>query len=471
MQIFVLTAPLCKRESDAITSLSASLLLIVMVNPYAAADTGLQLSFAATLGMVLFSSKLYEAMSGLSKLKNLLGMKAIGPVLRFILACTATTFGALAFSLPLTALYFGNISLIAPITNLLVLWAVSIAFCGGLAACLLGVICPPLGTAAAFLVAFPARYISAAVSLLSKLQFSALYTSNRAVVLWLVFLYANLLLFFVFRGRLRKLLLPISLSAAGLALVLTLSTLYGDSGRFTATVLDVGQGQSILATSGAATAVIDCGSGTRGDAGDITADYLSGLGRNRIDLLVLTHFHEDHADGVPELMNRIAIGAIAVPDLAEEDSPLSEQIISLARQRDIDIIYVKQNLTLTIGTSTLRLIAPLGSVTENERGLTILCSASDFDMLVTGDMDEKIEKRLVLENKFPSIELYIAGHHGSRYSSSETLLNSIHPQTAVISVGYNTYGQPSQEVLDRLKSDGVTVYRTDQSGTITVKSW
>jgi competence protein ComEC len=106
---------------------------------------------------------------------------------------------------------------------------------------------------------------------------------------------------------------------------------------------------------------------------------------------------------------------------------------------------------------------------DNESCLSLLCQAGELDILVTGDMDQYAETALLSAQDIPDIDILVAGHHGSKTSTSQTLLEQTLPEIAVISVGANSYGHPAQETLDRLSSIGTEVYRTDQNGTITFK--
>ena len=108
-----------------------------------------------------------------------------------------------------------------------------------------------------------------------------------------------------------------------------------------------------------------------------------------------------------------------------------------------------------------------GGGETNEEGLSVLCTAGEFDALITGAMDQVIEGRLIKYGDLPDIEVLVAGHHGSKYSTSEKLLLAVRPELAVISVGYNTYGHPAPETLERLAAAGCEIYRTDWSGTVT----
>jgi competence protein ComEC len=182
---FVLAAPLLKREADALTSLSASLLLLLILNPFSVGSIGLQLSFSATLGIIVCAERFYNLFDALILSKKTDHIPILRNILRFIVTTTATTAGALVFSVPLIALHFGTVSLIAPLSNIAVLWAVTLAFIGGIAAVAAGLACTPLGIAAAWAASLPARFVIAVITYLSRIPLAAVSTSNRRAA-WLV---------------------------------------------------------------------------------------------------------------------------------------------------------------------------------------------------------------------------------------------------------------------------------------------
>ena len=85
-------------------------------------------------------------------------------------------------------------------------------------------------------------------------------------------------------------------------------------------------------------------------------------------------------------------------------------------------------------------------------------------------MNTVLEERLVKYGALPDVDVLIAGHHGSKYASSERLLEAVRPEYAVLSVGYNSYGHPAPETLARLEAAGCAIYRTDWMGTITFRA-
>jgi len=369
------------------------------------------------------------------------------------------------FTLPLTVIHFGYVSLIAPITNLLTLWAVSIAFPLGLAACALGFIYAPLGMVVAIPVAFAARYIIGTAALLASAPYSVIYSSNTHIIFWLAYIYVMFITLPLLRARARQYLYPACIAVILLVAVILVSPFLPGAGDTSVTVLDVGQGLGVVLTSGRHTAVVDCGSISGENAGAIAHEFLLDECRAVIDLMILTHFHEDHVNGVGFLLSRASISALAIPD--PDGSFLADDIIALARKRGTDIIYVTETLRISLGDMTIMLYPPMGSGNENESGLSVL-TLGPVRSLITGDMNASIERSLLRHIDLPEIDLLVVGHHGSKNSTSEELLSAVSPDIAAIPVGYNTFGHPAGETLDRLEYYGVTVYRTDTAGNITV---
>lgn len=468
MQSMLLLAPLVGREDDRATSLFTILMLLLAANPYAAASVSLQLSFAAVAGIYLFTGPLNDRLRALLPSEPKGFWPRLGRLAgEFVFASLSTTLGAIVFTTPLTAVYFHSVSLIAPLANLLTLWAFSLAFLGGLAVSLAGLALPALAGVLAWPVSLAVWFVQKVTAALARLPFASVSTQSVYLRLWLALVYGLLLLYLLWRGEKKRPLVPIGLGTAALCGALVLNAAAQTGGALTVSVLDVGQGLSVALTSGGRTALVDCGGTGSADPGDVAADYVQDLGLSRIDLVVLTHYHQDHAGGVPELLNRLDVGLLVLPDV-EADDPLRAEITALAAEQGVETLFVSENTGVALGEAALTIYGPLGTGGGNEEGLSILCTAGEFDALITGDMNSAVEHRLVKYGNLPDIELLVAGHHGSKYSTSEELLLETKPETAVISTGYNTYGHPAPETLERLAAAGCDIYRTDWSGTVTV---
>lgn len=466
MITMTLLAPLFGREEDKPTTLTAALFVLLLLNPYSSQSVSLQLSFGAVAGIHALSAPLYRAMTRSLSSDGSQPRRLCRRLFRLFAANLSVTLGALLITTPLTAYYFGSVSLISPVTNLLVLWAVSWAFSPGLLLTLLGIALPGLSTLLTFPVTLLTRYILTVTRALGSLPFASVSMGSFYLCAWLVLVYGILLL--VLLRRYRRPILPICAGVLTLCAALLLTRFSLLSCPLSITMLDVGQGQSILLCSGEYTALIDCG-GSRDNAGDIAADYLQSLGISRLDLLVLTHCHDDHANGVPKLFARMEVSCLVLPDLAEDESAYRGEILSLAQDQGTKITLLSDNRALSLGETTLTLFAPLGDGGANEEGLFLLATCGDFDLLVTGDANAFVESLLVKYNQLPDIEVLVAGHHGSKNSTSDVLLDAVTPETCLISVGYNTYGHPTGEALSRLALRDIDIYRTDLMGNLTIR--
>ena len=468
MQSMLLLAPLLDREDDRATSLCTILMLLLVWNPYAAASISLPLSFAGGAGICLFTAPLCQRWQSVLPRKPKGFWLRLGCMaFRFVTASLAVTLGAIAFTTPLSAYYFDTVALISPLANLLILWAVSDLFLGGLVVAVIGLLLPGLAALLGLVVSLAGYYLLWMVPALAAFPFAAVSAGSVYIKAWLGLVYALLLVHLILPGGKKGLVLPFGLGIASLCWALLLHAGTYTFGQMTVSVLDVGQGLSAAIYAQGASALVDCGGSSMDDAGDIAADYFQGLGLSRIDVVVLTHYHEDHANGVARLLERMEVGLLVLPDVERSD-PLRRTILDLAEEKGVDTLLLTERADLTLGNGSLTVYPPLGGGDANEEGLSVLCTAGEFDALITGDMDQVIEGRLIKYGDLPDIELLVAGHHGSKYSTSEELLLAARPELAVISVGYNTYGHPAPETLERLAAAGCEIYRTDWSGTVTI---
>lgn len=440
MQIMLLSAPLLGRQSDGITTLAAAALVLLLENPWAIASVSFQLSFAAVAGLFLLANPVKSHM--------LRWKKQPGPVLRFVASGVSATLGASIFTMPLTVYYFGIISIAAPLTNLLGLWAVTGVFTLGLLSCCLG----PAGPYLAWVVTKLGQFVLGLCKWTAAFPYAAAYPQNTALMVWAVLAYGAViaLLFWKRTG----VVAPVLSLLTGTFLVCVLWGRWEFTGydwRFTA--LDVGQGQCLMVQMGDFTAVIDCGGSDPAQAGENLARTLHSAGMTRVDALIVTHYDADHFGGVEQLLSRIRVDQIYLPP---GEHGLSGHIYEVETKTEL----ICQGGKLTI-------YPPVSGENGNNSGLCVLATAAEYDMLITGDLDQYAEMRLLSRWNLPKVALLVAGHHGSKSSTSQVLLEKLQPETVVISVGAdNSYGHPSPETLARIETIGAQVLRTDELGTI-----
>ena len=459
MQIFLLTAPLVKRDSDGLTAISAALFVILLCNPNAAASVSLQLSFAATLGMILFAPKIYAVIRIDSKHKLLRWLYA------FIAGSIAVTLAAMILTTPLVAYYFNTLALITPVSSLLIVPAAGWSFMTAFVTTIIGFLSLPVAQVLAMVTTVLMRYVLWMTGLLMHIPYHEVSFSNRYLRWWLGFIYAAFGLCYVTKEPRRKYGLAALLSVLLFLLCGLYTGLDHRYGTLNVLALDVGQGESVALYDESAAVLVDCGSSSGEQAGAIAADELTAVGIRKLDAVVVTHYHADHTNGLLTLLTRVSADRLYLPDI-EDDYGVREKIENFAERKDIPVTYVTELTAANLGEISLTVYPPLGEGDMNEQGLSVLGSADGFDVLITGDMSSTTEQALVETYPLPDVETLLVSHHGSRSASDIDFLRAITPEVAIISVGENSYGHPTPEALLRLDAVGAKIYRTDESGHI-----
>ena len=238
--------------------------------------------------------------------------------------------------------------------------------------------------------------------------------------------------------------------------------------------LDAGQGDStLIVTSEGYTVMID--TGAPGSTDKIVASLLS-YGVEKIDALILSHFHEDHVAGTHEVLERFDVTELWC--LEGADNYITESIVNTAKEQNTKLVYAAEGDSLTLGNSILLSIDVLCASAEgktgdeNENSLIIRASYLDFSALFMADAGHKTEEYL-LENRMEAVNCDIlkVGHHGSDSSSSEDFIKAADPQIAVISCEKNNpYGHPHKLTEDILKKYcEYTVYTYDGNFEVLIK--
>jgi competence protein ComEC len=261
---------------------------------------------------------------------------------------------------------------------------------------------------------------------------------------------------------------PVSVSSTPAATYIVGGTTAGTTaGTLRVSVLDVGQGDSILIQSPAGkTMLIDAGPS---DAGSRVVADLKAKGITSLDAAVASHGDADHIGGYQAVLSQFPIAHFYDPGYPDTTSTY-EKLLTTIDQKSIKYTTPTAGQTIDLDpTLTIDVLSPDGKNVggTNDNMLVLRLSYGRTSFLLAGDMPDTLEQR-ILSTLQPTMVLKV-GHHGSKTSSSAAFLNVIKPEVAIISVGAgNSYGHPSAETLTRLQAVGAKVYRTDMAGTVMV---
>ena len=253
---------------------------------------------------------------------------------------------------------------------------------------------------------------------------------------------------------------------------------YKKSPDFEIVCLDVGQGDGlVLRTGEGENFLIDCGSTSEKNIGQYALiPFLKNEGISYLEGIFVSHTDQDHINGIEELlagiadkMTAIRVENVILPKWTKKDEAYLE-IEKLASEAGATVRYVNTGDVLKTDELRIEVLHPQKKspgADANEEGIVLKVEYHDFSGLFMGDVGEEVEKELLplLED----VDFLKVGHHGSRYSTSETFLREIKPELAVISCGEdNGYGHPAPETVERLESAGCQVKYTMESGAVTI---
>lgn len=444
-------APLRGRRYDALTALAAAALLMTLINPVWPLNGSFQFSFFVVLGVLLLGR---ECVALAEKLRRGRMSACLGPLARM----AGVSVSAQLAALPVQLMFYGYVPLLALPMNLAAGVLMPALMGIGALCAAAGAIYLPLGARLAGVLALPGRAFEracvAAASLRGGiLRLPAPYPVLLALAAALMALGSGQI---AWRRRTRRL----APALAALMLLLYLPR-FCPAARYVQ--LDVGQGDAAVLRSGRHAVLVDIG----GEDSYAVLRYLRHEGLT-VDLVVLSHLDEDHAGALGSLLSsEIEIPALAMPERAVEDCDAQTVLDALetARGMGLPVRELTRGDSFELLGASFNVLSPHDALSgSNERSLLLDVSMRDVRLLLTGDLPASSEPEAP-----PDCDILKVAHHGSKYATSDAFLAKARPELALISAGaHNSYGHPTQRVLDSLDAAGAMVYRTDTAGCITV---
>lgn len=461
MGVLVVIAQLTSRVADRWYLLIVGLDVLLAIQPRAIGDPGLQLSFAAVVGLLLLSGPLGEWLQGFAR-----------PA---VAAVTAQSVAASIATAPVSILRFGEYSLVGLVANVVAVPVAAPTVILAMAGAVVSAVAWPLGLPLTWCAGVGADVIRITASAGSALPGATARPgwSGAAVAVTLMVavpLVARRLWHttgdprgWVSRRR-RRLLLRVGAPTVVLAIVVGHVLLRERPLPWPLTaeaaVIDIGQGDAILLRSpDGRAALVD--TGPPGEPAPVVR-ALRRMGVRRLDLVALTHHQSDHDGALPEIVSAVDVGMIAtsVPARAEVGKVSGGRYVA----------GLAQGQTLTVGEWTLAVLWPPADLRvedPNDASLVLHARAPGVSVLLTGDAEGNVLTRAGLRQS----DVLKVSHHGSDDPDLMRVLAAVRPRSAVISVGAgNEYGHPTPATLATLSGAGVRVFRTDRDGTVRIRA-
>jgi len=245
--------------------------------------------------------------------------------------------------------------------------------------------------------------------------------------------------------------------------------IFVDVGRLQIIFLDVGQGDSILVQYGTQQILIDGGSNGKTELARL-GKYLPYFDRE-IEVVIVTHPDRDHIGGLIDVAKNFKIGKVLATG-AEKDTAVFKEWKDIREYDRIETLEALRGDEVDFGNAKMRIVFPESPVDAatgdaNNKSVVARLDYGENSFLFTGDIESPAEKEILASGENIDIDFLKIAHHGSKYSSSEEFLNRASPETAIISVGANnSYGHPTEAVLNALKARNIDILRTDEKGDI-----
>lgn len=456
-------ALLRQRGATASSVLAATCLLVVLIEPWAILQTGAWLSVSALWGAHLARRWLCS----------------VGPD-GFAAGTIAASAGATLATAPITAVAFGTVALAGLAINLAALPLAALAVPGVAGSLMIAELWPGLAAALAAGAGLALHLLEVAAAVGASWR-SLTLESEPTWTAGLPWVGAIVAAGWIFGARNR---LPVAVrrgalllaATSWLAVVRPLATPTDDSGRLTLHFLDIGQGDAVVVrTPRGRTVLIDAGPrNAQWDAGRrVVAPFLRRQRVRELAVVVLSHAHLDHLGGMATVLSQFRAGIALDPGDATDD-PAYADFLSQLSGDSVPWAPARRGAHFDLDGVRFAVVHPDTAWAEwgmdlNEDSAVLLVEYGGFRALLGGDAGETAEAEMA--GRVGRVDVLKVGHHGSATATSRRWLSELQPTVAVISVGRrNRHGHPSPEAVRRLRAAGADIWRTDQDGSVTVRT-
>ena len=500
MGIIMLISKLIHRKNDIWTSISLSLLILLIYNPFLILNVGLQLSYLGTIGIVCFNKNVYNFLRKL-KIQNkkiryrinrkfILFMDKIKEMLSVTLSAQIVILPILLFNFNILGIYFF-------ISNILVSTIIGPIIIVGFVCILISFISIEIAKILSIFMSVGIQ-ILISISEISHLPFSKIYIPTPKV--WQIVIYyicvivinkiyisfnlkepdftsiriRNLVALLKFKfGQNRKKVLKVLIVFVSLLFILNTIPQ-----KLKIHFVDVGQGDCTFITTPQNKTILIDGGGSMSEEYDVGEStllpYILDRGYTKLDYVFISHFDQDHVGGILTILEELRVGQVYISK-QEQESENYQKFLKIVKDRKIKVKVLKQGDCLKIEKNLyIDILWPIEEQIQenvlNNNAMVMKLRYGKFSMLFTGDIEAIAEEKILdfYKEKGESIlksDVLKVAHHGSKTSTTQSFFEKVNPKICLIGVGKNNmFGHPTAEVLERI--NGTKVYRTDENGEI-----
>ena len=461
MTLAYLTAKLIWNSAPLLNTLSISAFFLLLINPFSLFSAGFQLTFAATLSIILFFPKIIKYLPRLP--------------LR-ISEIFAITLCAQLGILPILLSTFHRVSFLAFLLNYAAFPLVALVMAGGYLFFLLSFI----AFAPTQLFVHILNFLISLLLHLTHLSSQVSFLSYRipGPHLFTIISYYSLLILLLIPFRNKKIQITIPALFLICFLIMISYPFTSSCGDLKITALDIGQGDSILVEFPGRKKMLIDGGGSRTGTFDIGENVVSPAlwhkGIKKIDYLVLSHAHPDHMNGLKSVVKNFKIGEFWEACIPQDNKAYA--LFKAALPANLSHKTLFRGDKITLGKIKIKVLHPdrsrkaITSV-HNNQSLVLKLTYKNTSFLLTGDIELEAETKIIASGEDLKSQVLKSPHHGSLSSSSPAFLKAVSPKIILISVGEkNLYNLPSAQILERYAQIGAAVYQTNIHGAIELKS-
>lgn len=481
MSSYIILASLFHKKAHVLASISISLLIILIINPYLILDIGLQLSYGGTIGIVL----IYPILKKLKKKKedkNSKFKKIIHKVKEKILDIILITISANLVIFPIVLFHYNTISFTFIISNLLISPIIGIIIILGFISVFASYIISPISKVMFLILQTFLNLLIKIAHFCAELPFSKVYFPTPKI--YVIIIYYVFLIFIILERNkiivIKKINKKIIIIFVIIIIILNLILNFIPK-TFTISFIDVGQGDSMLISTPKGKKILIDGGGSRDEESfnigkQTLIPYLLNKGITKLDYILISHFDSDHVGGILSVLEELKVEKVIICE--QEENENYRRFKEIVKNKKIKVYVVKKGDNVKIEENILlNILWPKDEKIKenaiNNNSIVAKLNYKNFSILLTGDIEKIAENEILKEYENSNIlnaNILKVAHHGSKSSSINEFLEKVKPQIALIGVGEeNTFGHPNEGVLKRLKNINTKIYRTDKKGEITIK--